>query len=129
MRGTSQHLQILKTFGHTGIDLGYLYSEIEEKFLPSSRLWPAEHIEENRKKVYHPKQRTFWTSKQTPKEKLKDLDLDITGSVGLAIPSAVGTVKASATLKYIQKNEVVFFRCKATRKDILSSFDLILSND
>ena len=41
-------LRIMKTFGHTGISLGGLYSAIEDRFMPAMGLWSAEDIEKNK---------------------------------------------------------------------------------
>ena len=99
-------MQILKTFGHTGISLGGLYSAIEDRFMPAMGLWSAEDIEKNKQTIHHPKADTFWTSRQTKKEKIDTLSIDITGSVGLALPMVPSPIKATASLTYIQKTEV-----------------------
>ena len=102
-------LQILKTFGHTGISLGGLYSAIEDRFMPAMALWSAEDIEKNKQTIHHPKADTFWTSRQTKEEKIDTLSIDITGSVGLALPMVPSPIKASASMKYVQKTEVCIY--------------------
>ena len=87
------------------MSLGGLYSSIEEKFLPGMKLWETSVIEENMQTIYHPKERTFWTDAQTQDEKLDLLDFSITGSVGLALPAAVGTVKATGSFSYYQQEK------------------------
>ena len=95
----------ITTYGHSAISLGGLYSSIEEKFLPGMQLWETNDIEENRQTIYHPKERTFWTAAQTQDEKLDLLEFSIVGSVGLALPAAVGTVKATGSFSYFQQEK------------------------
>ena len=93
----------ITTNGHSAVSLGGLYSSIEEKFLPGMQLWETSVLEENMQTIYHPKERTFWTAAQTQEEKLDLLDFSITGSVGLALPAAVGTIKATGSFSYYQQ--------------------------
>ena len=99
-------LRIMKTFGHTGISLGGLYSAIEDRFMPAMGLWSAEDIEKNKQTIHHPKADTFWTTRQTKDEKIDTLSIEITGSVGLNLPVVPSPIKATASLKYIQKTDV-----------------------
>ena len=96
----------MKTFGHTGISLGGLYSAIEDRFMPAMGLWSAEDIEKNKQTIHHPKADTFWTTRQTKDEKIDTLSIVITGSVGLNLPVVPSPIKATASLKYIQKTDV-----------------------
>ena len=68
------------------------------------KLWENGVIDDNKQVIHHPKERTFWTAAQTPEEKLDLLDFSITGSVGLALPAAVGTIKATGSFSYYQQN-------------------------
>ena len=45
-------MQILKTFGHTGIILGGLYSAIEDRFMPAMGLWSSEDIDDMKYKQH-----------------------------------------------------------------------------
>ena len=74
--------------------------------MPAMGLWSAEDIEKNKQTIHHPKADTFWTSKQTKSEKIDTLSIDITGSVGLALPVVPSPIKASASMQYVQKTDV-----------------------
>ena len=74
--------------------------------MPSTTLWSGEEIKQSTEQKHHPKEETFWTPGQTIDEKRDLFNIKITGSVGLAIPSAIGTVKATGSLENIDKPQV-----------------------
>ena len=104
--GQSSDIFTIPTFGQKAIGLGRLYSAYDQKFLPASSLWKPEVIKSYVDVINHPKEETFWTGSQSEEEKYNLIDIDVTGSVGIALPDIVGKVKATGSLNYLEENKV-----------------------
>ena len=93
-------------FGQKSIGLGRLYNAYEHKFLPGMSFWRADDVKEFTDVINHPKEESFWTGSLTEEEKYDLLNIDVTGSVGLALPDILGKVKATGSLQYLQEDKV-----------------------
>ena len=94
----------ISTLGHKGTRLGSLYSAVENKFLTSMSLWPAEFVDKHKSVIHHPIQETKWTSPQTFSEKAEMLKIDVYGSVTVSVE--IAKIEASGSFNYLQNKKV-----------------------
>ena len=76
----SEGVLSIPTLHKQPVILGGLYSAVQDEFLPGQALWRSDVVEQFRKTVHHPYQKTQWTSGQTRNEKYKLLDIEIGGN-------------------------------------------------
>ena len=85
--------------------MGGFYSEVENEFLPGLALWTDETVEQYKKTIKHPVQRTLWTSSQSHKEKMEMLNIDISGSIEVDIGTGK-KITASGSFLYLDETDV-----------------------
>ena len=98
-------IENIPTFGHQPIVLGGFYSEVENEFLPGLALWTDETVEQYKKTIKHPVQRTLWTNSQSHKEKMEMLNIDISGSIEVDIGTGK-KITASGSFLYLDETDV-----------------------
>ena len=92
------------TLGHQPIVLGGLFSEVEDDFLPGLALWNEETIENHKRVIDHPRQRTLWTDELDFDDRKDLLGIDADGSLSIDIDS--GKIAAKGSFHYIDEEKV-----------------------
>ena len=95
----------IPTFGHQPVILGGFYTEVENEFLPGIALWSTKTVNKFKTVIEHPVQETTWSNKQTLKDKLEMLSIDISGSITVDIAAGKQLV-AKGSFTYLDEESV-----------------------